>query len=110
MTCTASRSANIITIQQAIQTTRNELSMAQKDLAQKINEKPSVIQDYESGKAVPSPQILGKLERTLKVKLRGMYHDMVHTICVDWSICVGSVPSESGTKPVSGDRGGVGGA
>lgn len=45
--------------------------MSQKDLAQKVNEKPSVIQDYESGKAVPNPQILSKLERTLKVKLRG---------------------------------------
>lgn len=48
-----------------------DLQMSQKDLAQKVNEKPSVIQDYESGKAIPSPQILGKLERTLKVKLRG---------------------------------------
>jgi len=42
-------------------------------LAQKVNEKPSVIQDYESGKAIPNPQILGKLERVLGVKLRGMY-------------------------------------
>ena len=46
--------------------------MTQKDLAQKTNEKPSVIQDYESGKATPNPQILGKLERILGVKLRGM--------------------------------------
>lgn len=51
-----------------------ELAMGQKDLAQKVNEKPSVIQDYESGKAIPNPQVLGKLERTLKVKLRGMYY------------------------------------
>ncbi|KAF7778875.1 transcriptional regulator family: Helix-turn-helix [Agaricus bisporus var. burnettii] len=55
----------------AIQTARQELQLSQKELAQKINEKPSVLQDYESGKAVPNPQILGKLERTLKVKLRG---------------------------------------
>ena len=48
-----------------------EKELSQKDLAQKVNEKPSVIQDYESGKAIPSPQILGKLERTLGVKLRG---------------------------------------
>ena len=46
--------------------------MTQKDLAQKTNEKPSVIQDYESGKAIPNPQILGKFERILGVKLRGM--------------------------------------
>lgn len=55
----------------AIQTARMEKSMTQKDLAQKTNEKPSVIQDYESGKATPNPQILGKLERALGVKLRG---------------------------------------
>lgn len=63
------------------------------DLGQKTNEKPSVIQEYEvrqplpifvvfrrtakaarfmqSGKATPSPQILAKFERILKVKLRG---------------------------------------
>ena len=45
--------------------------MKQSELAQKINEKPTVIQEYESGKAVPNPQVLGKLERALKVKLRG---------------------------------------
>jgi putative transcription factor len=56
---------------QAIQTARQELQLSQKELAQKINEKPSVLQDYESGRAVPNPQILGKLERILKVKLRG---------------------------------------
>ncbi|KAI3610629.1 putative mbf1-multiprotein bridging factor mediates gcn4-dependent transcriptional activation [Moniliophthora roreri] len=55
----------------AIQTARMDLKLAQKDLAQKVNEKPSVIQDYESGKAIPNPQILGKLERVLGVKLRG---------------------------------------
>lgn len=45
--------------------------MSQKDLAQKVNEKPSVIQDYEASRAIPNPQILGKLERALGVKLRG---------------------------------------
>ncbi|KAH7927747.1 ylMBF1 [Leucogyrophana mollusca] len=55
----------------AIQTARMDKQMTQKDLAQKVNEKPSVIQDYESSKAIPNPQILGKLERTLGVKLRG---------------------------------------
>ena len=48
-----------------------EKEMSQKDLAQKVNEKPSVIQEYEAGKAIPNPQILGKLERVLGVKLRG---------------------------------------
>ena len=48
-----------------------DLKLSQKDVAQKINEKPSILQDYESGKAIPNPQILGKLERALGVKLRG---------------------------------------
>ncbi|KAK0210437.1 multi protein bridging factor 1-domain-containing protein [Desarmillaria ectypa] len=55
----------------AMQTARMDLKLSQKDVAQKINEKPSVLQDYESGKAIPNPQILGKLERVLGVKLRG---------------------------------------
>jgi len=55
----------------AIQQARMEKGLSQKDCAQKINEKPSVLQDYESGKAIPNPQILSKLERALGVKLRG---------------------------------------
>lgn len=50
-----------------------ELKLSQKDVAQKINEKPSILQYYESSKAIPNAQILGKLERVLKVKLRGTY-------------------------------------
>lgn len=55
----------------AIQTARMDLKLSQKDVAAKINEKPSILQDYESSKAIPNPQILGKLERVLGVKLRG---------------------------------------
>lgn len=54
-----------------MQTARLALKLSQKDLAATINEKVSVLQDYESGKATPNPQILGKLERALGVKLRG---------------------------------------
>jgi ribosome-binding protein aMBF1 (putative translation factor) len=54
-----------------MQDARAVKQFSQKDVAQKVNEKPSVIQDYESGKAIPDPQILGKLERVLGVKLRG---------------------------------------
>jgi ribosome-binding protein aMBF1 (putative translation factor) len=43
--------------------------MTQKDLATAINEKPQVVAEYESGKAIPNPQIISKLERSLGVKL-----------------------------------------
>ena len=36
-----------------------------------INEKPQVVNEYEQGKAIPNQQIIGKMERTLGVKLRG---------------------------------------
>ncbi|CCD27277.1 multiprotein-bridging factor 1 NDAI_0K00860 [Naumovozyma dairenensis CBS 421] len=50
---------------------RTEKNLSQKDLATKINEKPTVINDYESARASPNQQVLGKLERALGVKLRG---------------------------------------
>lgn len=56
---------------QAIQQARMDKGLSQKDCSQKINEKPSVLQDYESGRAIPNTQILSKLERVLGVKLRG---------------------------------------
>jgi ribosome-binding protein aMBF1 (putative translation factor) len=43
--------------------------MTQKELATAINEKPQVVGEYESGKAVPNPAIISKLERALGVKL-----------------------------------------
>ncbi|KAK6462811.1 multi protein bridging factor 1-domain-containing protein [Scheffersomyces coipomensis] len=55
----------------AIQQARQEKKFTQKDLATKVNEKPNVINDYEAGRAVPSQQLLAKLERALGVKLRG---------------------------------------
>lgn len=61
---------------QAISTARADLKLTQKDLAQKINEKPSVLQDYEAGRAIPNPQILSKLERVLGVKLRGEFESV----------------------------------
>ena len=50
---------------------RQKLGITQKDLAVKINEKPQIVSEYESGKALPNQSILGKLERALNVKLRG---------------------------------------
>jgi len=55
----------------AMKAARLELKLPQDKLAQKANEKVSVIRDYESSKAIPNPQVLGKLERILGVKLRG---------------------------------------
>ncbi|XP_060593662.1 endothelial differentiation-related factor 1 homolog [Ruditapes philippinarum] len=37
----------------------------------KINEKPQVINEYESGKAIPNNIIMSKLERNLGIRLRG---------------------------------------
>lgn len=48
---------------------RTAKKMTQAQLAQAMNEKPQVIQEYESGKAIPNPQILSKMSRILGVKL-----------------------------------------
>lgn len=61
-------------VSKAISAGRQAKGMTQKELATKINEKPQIVQEYEAGKAIPSQQILGKLERVLGVKLRG--HDI----------------------------------
>ncbi|KAI9086003.1 hypothetical protein K1719_032080 [Acacia pycnantha] len=58
-------------LKKAIMQARTEKKLTQAQLAQIINEKPQVIQEYESGKAIPNQQILGKLERALGAKLRG---------------------------------------
>lgn len=54
-----------------IQKGRQEKGLTQKDLATRVNEKPSVINDYEAGRAVPNQQLLGKIERVIGLKLRG---------------------------------------
>ncbi|XP_027910585.1 multiprotein-bridging factor 1a isoform X2 [Vigna unguiculata] len=58
-------------LKKAIMQARMEKKLTQAQLAQLINEKPQVIQEYESGKAIPNQQIIGKLERALGTKLRG---------------------------------------
>ncbi|KAF9388291.1 multiprotein-bridging factor 1 [Podila verticillata] len=55
----------------AIAKARIEKKLNQKELGVLVNEKQTVINDYEAGRAVPNQQILGKLERSLGVKLRG---------------------------------------
>mmetsp|Transcript_276 Transcript_276/g.504 ORF Transcript_276/g.504 Transcript_276/m.504 type:complete len:150 (-) Transcript_276:76-525(-) len=53
----------------AIQQARLARSMTQKALATAINEKPQVIGEYESGRAIPNGQILVKLDRALGTRL-----------------------------------------
>jgi len=48
---------------------RTAKKMTQKELATAINEKPQVVAEYETGKAIPNPQIISKLERKLGTKL-----------------------------------------
>lgn len=56
-------------LKKRIMTARLAKGMTQAALAQAINEKPQVVQEYESGKAIPSPAILSKLSRILGVPL-----------------------------------------
>jgi len=60
-----------MSVSKLIQQKRAEVGLSQKELATKINEKPQVINEYESGKAIPNQQVLTKIERCLGVKLRG---------------------------------------
>ena len=58
-------------LRKIIQQARVANKLSQSQLAQQLNVKPNVINEYESGKVVPNNQLLGKIERILKVKLRG---------------------------------------
>lgn len=53
----------------AIQQARTAKGMTQAKLAQAINEKQAVINEYESGKAIPNGKIISKIERALGTKL-----------------------------------------
>lgn len=54
-----------------IQQARTAKGLTQKELATQINERATVISDYESGRAIPNPAVLTKIERALGVSLRG---------------------------------------
>ncbi|ETW08894.1 hypothetical protein H310_01387 [Aphanomyces invadans] len=56
-------------LSQALQKARMDKGMTQKALATAINEKPQVIGDYESGRAIPNGQIIVKIERALGCRL-----------------------------------------
>jgi len=52
-----------------IQTARCAKKLSQVQLAQLINEKANLIKEYETGKVVPSRQVLNKLNRFLAIKI-----------------------------------------
>ena len=54
-----------------LQKARQSKNMTQKELAAKIAEKVTVINEYENGTAIPSGVIISKLEKALGVRLRG---------------------------------------
>ena len=56
-------------IQKAIQQARLACKMSQKELATKLQVQPSIITDYENGKAVPNNLFISKLEKALGTKL-----------------------------------------
>merc|ERR1712061_306556 len=53
----------------ALQQARLAKKMGQAALATQINEKQSVVNDYEAGKAIPNGAIINKLNRALGVRL-----------------------------------------
>ena len=57
-------------LRKAIAQARQAKRMTQTDLARAIAERHNVIQDYESGKAIPNGQMLSKMSRVLGVNLR----------------------------------------
>ena len=73
MTVPARRAAEKVSmdLKMRIMKARQAKGMTQKELATKMSEKPQVVNQYESGQAVPNTQVLSKMERILGVKLRG---------------------------------------
>ena len=53
----------------AMQKARVSANLSQADLAKRINEKQSVVNEYENGRAVPNPQVIVKIERALNCRL-----------------------------------------
>lgn len=51
-----------------LQQERMKAGLNQSELAQLCNVKPTVIQEYENGKAIANSMMLGKIERALRSK------------------------------------------
>ena len=58
-----------LSLGKAIQQSRTAKGFTQKQLATVINEKAQVVQQYEQGLAIPNPQVISRMERTLGTKL-----------------------------------------
>lgn len=56
-------------LSQAIAQARCAKKLTQAQLATQINEPPQTIKEYESGKAIPNPNVLNKLDRALGIHL-----------------------------------------
>ena len=56
-------------IQKAIQQSRLQCKMSQKELAKKLNVDIGIIISYENGKAVPNNAFISKIEAVLNTKL-----------------------------------------
>ena len=59
-----------LSISKRIAAARCNKKMSQKDLANTIYLPYKIIQDYESGKAIPNPLVLNKIEKALGVRVR----------------------------------------
>lgn len=57
-------------LKQQIIKARTAAKLTQSQLAQRINEQPKVIQEYENGKAIPNNAILQKMSKILGVTLK----------------------------------------
>jgi putative transcription factor len=68
-----------------IRKARESISMTREDFAKKLGEKDSVIRRVESGEMYPTAELMGKIERLLKIRLKAT---------VDTSV-KGSAPSPS---------------
>ncbi|KAF8400773.1 hypothetical protein HHK36_014074 [Tetracentron sinense] len=60
-------------VKQAIQKARLGKMMSQAELAKLINERAQVVQEYETGKAVPSQAVLAKMEKVLEEMVSFLY-------------------------------------
>lgn len=59
-----------VDLKNQIQQARQAKGLTQKDLAMKINETQTVVQQYESGKAVVDQRVLNKMNKVLGVTLK----------------------------------------